>query len=226
MYGVVFYVIWVKKRQLRYLPRRTSHTPDSARLESEAPRLSGYHPVFLVYPFVYLVCITPLIIGRVCLMLGTDLGIPFFAFAGSLLAGNGLFNSILWMTTIVFSAPEDMRATGFDQYSFTRTPARDYGHTVVISGPGSRGYAGTYRKNSKPQSGKEWWWWEKGGLRPWGRSFASEHGRANPDLVHVPWTPSIEGPYIQSSLLSHRALLPRPPPSFLHWGTCTNCRTC
>lgn len=210
LYVVVFYVIWIQKRQLRHLPRRTHHTPDTARLEpEEAPRPSGYHPAFLVYPFVYLVCITPLLIGRLCIILGLDLGISFFAFAGSVSAGNGLLNSILWTSTLVFSAPEDVRASGLDQFSFLRTPARDYGHTVVISGPVSRGYAGTYRKNggrpgaaaasASASDAHEWWWWKMGGLRPWGNSWLSAHERVNPDLVRLPSNPPVEGPYIQSS---------------------------
>lgn len=204
---MVFWVLCIRKRQLRYLPRRRNHTPSTARVDPEAPQLSGYHPAFLVYPFVYLVCITPLIVGRISLILGTDLGIPFFAFAGSILAGNGLFNSILWVSTILFSAPEDMRATGLDQFSFLRTPARNYGHTVIISGPASRGYEGTYRKEPR----KEWWWWKSGGTRPWGRSFVSAHERINPDLVRISSNPPVEGPYIQSqykileNVAAHRA---------------------
>lgn len=164
--------------------------------EPEEPRLSGYHPAFLVYPIVYLVCVTPLIVGRISIILGIDLGIPFFAFAGSILASNGLLNSILWVSTISFSAPEDMRATGLDQFSNLRTPARNYGHTVIISGPGSRGYAGTYQKEPR----KEWWWWRTGGLRPWGNSYLSAHERLNPDLVRITSTPPLDGPYIQSQL--------------------------
>lgn len=143
-----------------------------------------------------MMCITPLVVGRIALILGVDLGISFFAFAGSILAANGLLNSILWTTTIFFSAPEDMRATGLDQFSFLRTPARDYGHTVIISGPVSRGYAGTYEKGK----GKEWWWWKSGGLRPWGSSYVSAHERLNPDLVEISTSPPIEAAGIHSKL--------------------------
>lgn len=120
------------------------------------PEPPDYHPAFLVYPIVYLVCITPLLVGRISIILGVDLGIPFFAFAGAVSAGNGLFNSLLWTSTILFSAPEDVRAAGLDQFRFghgngLRTPARAYGHTVIISGPatastgGDGGHMGTMR---------------------------------------------------------------------------------
>lgn len=193
------------------MPKRRVHTPESARREGEAPRQSGYHPAFLVYPFIYLVCIAPLVIGRVSIIMGIDLGISFFAFAGSVLAANGLFNSILWTTTILFSAPDDMLATGLDRFTFMRTPARNYGHTVVISGPVSQGYTGTYgggaggdRDRDREKGRKEWWWWRAGGQRPWGRSYVSTHESLNPDLIRVysnP-TPIVEGPYIHMNVVT------------------------
>ncbi|KAK2609397.1 hypothetical protein N8I77_002894 [Diaporthe amygdali] len=207
LYAIVFFTLWRQKRSCRHMPQRRLHTPQSARRESEAPQQSGYHPAFLVYPFIYLVCIAPLVIGRVSIIMGYDLGISFFAFAGSILAANGLFNSILWTTTILFSAPEDMEATGLDRFSFMRTPARNYGHTVVISGPVSQGYAGTYRsgRDTQEKERKEWWWWRLGGQRPWGRSYVSTHDSFNPDLIRVysnP-TPVVEGPYIHMNVVTH-----------------------
>lgn len=192
------------------MPQRRLHTPESARRESEAPQKSGYHPAFLVYPFIYLICIAPLVIGRISIILGYDLGISFFAFAGSILAANGLFNSALWTTTILFSAPDDMLATGLDRFSFMRTPARNYGHTVIISGPVSQGYAGTYHARQQQQQEKEdggrreWWWWRLGGQRPWGRSYVSTHESLNPDLIRVYSTPTpvVEGPYIHMNVVT------------------------
>lgn len=190
------------------MPQRRLHTPESARRESEAPRRSGYHPAFLVYPFIYLICIAPLVIGRISIILGYDLGISYFAFAGSILAANGLFNSALWTTTILFSAPDDMVATGLDRFSFMRTPVRNYGHTVVISGPVSQGYAGTYRGardgEEKKERPREWWWWRFGGQRGWGRSYVSTHEAINPDLIRVYSTPEpvVEGPYIHMNVVT------------------------
>lgn len=211
LYAIVFFTLWRQKRSCRHMPQRRLHTPESARRESEAPRQSGYHPAFLVYPFIYLICIAPLVIGRVSIILGYDLGISFFAFAGSILAANGLFNSALWTTTILFSAPDDMVATGLDRFSFMRTPARNYGHTVIISGPVSQGYAGTYRARQQQQEKdggnkdkKEWWWWRFGGQRGWGRSYVSAHDGLNPDLIRVYSSPEpvVEGPYIHMNVVT------------------------
>ncbi|KAK1721392.1 uncharacterized protein BDZ83DRAFT_704636 [Colletotrichum acutatum] len=169
----------------------------------EVRRPSGYHPAFLAYPFVYVACSTPLIIGRIASLLGIDLGILYFAFAGSILAANGLFNSILWITTIVFSEPQDAHNTGLDQFAFVRTPIRDYGHTVIISGPVSRRVP---EPSIVPSSGrKEWWWWKHGGQRGWGRSYANMHEtpRVSAVEVHDRTLPVIvEGPYIQMDIVT------------------------
>lgn len=192
-YIVIFGVLFVQKRSCRHLPRKTVHTPYTAGLETEAPVPSGYHPAFLAYPFVYLVCITPLIVGRIASFVGKDLGISFFAFAGSILAANGLCNSILWTTTILFCGPGDMRDTGLAKFSFVRTPARDYGHTVIISGPCSKGYNNA--RGTAEQ--KEWWWWRLGGM-----SYAKAHERLNPDLVTARTTPPVEGPHIRMDVVT------------------------
>lgn len=188
----------MQKRNCRHLPKKKFHTPYTARLESEAPTPSGYHPAFLVYPFIYLVCITPLVIGRISIIMNKDLGISYFAFAGSILAAHGLLNSILWTSTIMFSASEDMEATGLDKFTFLRTPARDYGHTVTISGPASRGYQGTDGIAEKT----EWWWWKSGGLKSWRSRYTNSHERLNPDLMRINTVPTIEGPYIQMDVVT------------------------
>ncbi|KAK1982357.1 integral membrane protein [Colletotrichum cereale] len=147
--------------------------------EPERRRHTGYHPAFLAYPFVYIGCSVPLVVGRVTSLLGIDLGIYYFAFAGSVLAANGLFNSILWTTTILFSAPQDVRNTGLDRFAFIRTPIRDYGHTVVISGPSSKRIP---LAQIGPRDNKsDWWWWKHGGQRGWGKSYASMHN------MPIPW---------------------------------------
>ncbi|KAI3400403.1 hypothetical protein diail_3420 [Diaporthe ilicicola] len=209
LYAAVVFTLWRQKRSCRDMPQRRVHTPESSQHESEAPRQSGYHPAFLVYPVIYLVCIAPLVIGRISIIMGYDLGISYFAFAGSILAANGLLNSVLWTTTILFSAPQDMVATGLDRFTFMRTPERNYGHTVIISGPVSHGYAGTYRGGGgsggeREKQPKEWWWWRVGGQRPWGRSYVSTHESLNPDLIrlHSSPAPVVEGPYIHMNVVT------------------------
>ncbi|KAK2013515.1 integral membrane protein [Colletotrichum eremochloae] len=171
--------------------------------QSEPPPPTGYHPAFVIYPFVYIGCSVPLVVGRVASLLGIDLGIYYFSFAGSVLAANGLINSILWMSTILFSAPQDVRDTGLDKFAFVRTPVRDYGHTVVISGPASKRVplAQICPRDNK----KDWWWWRHGGQWGWGRSYANMH---NMPIVHAvemhglaPPAP-VEGPFIQMEVVT------------------------
>ncbi|KAJ4415616.1 hypothetical protein N0V82_007250 [Gnomoniopsis sp. IMI 355080] len=197
LYIAIYTVLFIQKRNCRHLPKKKFFTPYTARLESEVPTRSGYHPAFLAYPFVYLLCITPLVIGRITIIMGKDLGIHYFAFAGSLLAAHGLLNSILWTSTILFSASEDMEASGLNKFSFIRTPARDYGHTVTISGPASRGYRVTDGKEKT-----EWWWWRSGGLKNWSFRCDRAHEKFNPDLVRISTAPTIEGPYIQMDVVT------------------------
>ncbi|KDN60269.1 putative integral membrane protein [Colletotrichum sublineola] len=200
LYAYVFFTLWREKRSCRHMPG-TSSTFTNGR-QSEPPPPTGYHPAFVIYPFVYIGCSVPLVVGRVASLLGIDLGIYYFSFAGSVLAANGLINSILWMSTILFSAPQDVRDTGLDQFAFVRTPVRNYGHTVVISGPVSRvPLAQICPRDNK----KDWWWWRHGGQRGWGRSYANMH---NMPIVHAveihglaPPAP-VEGPFIQMEVVT------------------------
>ncbi|KZL84808.1 integral membrane protein [Colletotrichum incanum] len=207
LYAYVFFALWRQKRNCRHLPtKRSSQSQESGfqnNREQEPRRLTGYHPAFLVYPFVYIGCSVPLVVGRVTSLLGIDLGILYFAFAGSVLAANGLFNSILWTSTILFSAPQDVRDTGLDRFAFVRTPIRDYGHSVVISGPSSRRVP--LSEVSPRRNNKDWWWWKHGGQRGWGRSYANAH---NMPVVHAVQMHSlassgpVEGPFIQMEVVT------------------------
>ncbi|KAK1467574.1 integral membrane protein [Colletotrichum cuscutae] len=223
LYSFVFFTLWRQKRSCRHLPEKRASQSEASESgfepghSPEVRRPSGYHPAFLAYPFVYVACSTPLIIGRITSLLGIDLGILYFAFAGSILAANGLFNSILWITTIVFSEPQDAHNTGLDQFAFVRTPIRDYGHTVIISGPVSRRVP---EPSIVPSGGrKEWWWWKHGGQRGWGRSYANMHEtpRVSAVEVHDHTLPVIvEGPYIQMDIVTavtveHAEIQPIPP---------------
>ncbi|OHE95010.1 integral membrane protein [Colletotrichum orchidophilum] len=209
LYSFVFFTLWRQKRSCRYLPEKRVSQSEASEAGFEtghAPgvrRPSGYHPAFLAYPIVYFACSTPLIIGRITSLLGVDLGISYFAFAGSILAANGLFNSILWTTTIIFSKPQDAYSTGLNQFAFVRTPIRDYGHTVVISGPASRIVP---PESIVPSGGrKEWWWWKYGGQRGWGRSYANVHEtpRVRAFEVDNHTLPMIvEGPGIQMDIVT------------------------
>lgn len=80
-----------------------------------------------------------------------------------MVATNGFWNTILWLSTMFFSTQEDMHNTGLDQFAFIRTPkSRRYGNMVWINGPASKGNAA-----ASVRGGAGWWWWRMGGQARW-----------------------------------------------------------
>lgn len=76
---------------------------------------------------------------------------------------------MLWLTTIFFFTPEDMRNTGLEQFAFIRTPAsRKYGNMVWINGPASRRLTGASTRDG------EWWWWKMGGQTRWQAKYSRD----------------------------------------------------
>ncbi|KAF7536634.1 hypothetical protein G7054_g4331 [Neopestalotiopsis clavispora] len=169
LYTMVFWSLWRENRSSRHLPRR--------RVQTREPNLpSGHHPAFLVYPFIYIACTSPLAIARLITVAGGSPSVTYYCIAGLTLGTNGFWNTILWSTTMLFSTPEDMRNTGLDQFAFIRTPiTRRYGNIVHINGPASKrnnnltggldGMAGDGTATSRGGSG--WWWWNLGGQTRW-----------------------------------------------------------
>lgn len=97
------------------------------------------HPAFLIYAVFYVLCTLPLALGRVCTMAKLHVPIGYYCFAGSLIAANGIVDCIIFSATrhsIVFGGAEAVtsKSTGLDTFSFLRTPARNFGHEVMIQG--------------------------------------------------------------------------------------------
>ncbi|KAI1876060.1 uncharacterized protein JN550_001556 [Neoarthrinium moseri] len=154
LYCLVFWSLYHEKRSSRHLPR--GH--DSS---AQGNQPSGHHPAFLIYPFIYIACTSPLAIARLVTISGGNPSVTYYCIAGLILASNGLWNTILWSTTMLISTPEDMRDTGLDKFAFMRTPfSRRYGNMIWIEGPASR--------RDKPASSHSgWWWWSIGGESRW-----------------------------------------------------------
>ncbi|KAH6647041.1 hypothetical protein BKA67DRAFT_684555 [Truncatella angustata] len=150
LYSAVFWSLYSENRSSRHLP---------GRLASHGGNMpSGHHPAFLVYPFIYILCTSPLAIARLITISGGSPSATYYYIAGLTLATNGFWNTILWSTTIIYSTPEDMRNTGLDDFAFIRTPtSRRYGNMVWINGPG------TQRSHAAAAGDGSWWWWKTGG---------------------------------------------------------------
>lgn len=179
IYSLIFYRLYQEGRSSRYMPRRRgSHSTLGSRVSrsgvnmtdggntngpSTPLRPSGHHPAFLIYPCIYTITGTPLILGSLIPIL--ERNPAFMGTAGGLLASTGLLDAILWSSIIVFSKREDMVNTGLDQFSFMRTPeGRTLGNIVFVQGgrnPGGGGGAGgggggpSYYNNNTSNSNKE-----------------------------------------------------------------------
>ncbi|KAK8072893.1 hypothetical protein PG996_006241 [Apiospora saccharicola] len=111
-------------RDLQSLPPRGKKAP---------PRPSGHHPVFLVYPFIYLLVTGPLATGRMLTMAGYNVSMTYYLLAGAISASHGFLNVALWSTCILFMGQKEKERLGLDR--FMQTPReRTYGNMVWIQG--------------------------------------------------------------------------------------------
>lgn len=168
IYSYIFYRLWREGRSSRFMPRHrgsaTTTAPplitgrDNGR-DSTALRPSGHHPAFLIYPCIYTITGTPLILGS--LIPALERNARFMGAAGTLLAVTGLLDTILWSSIILFSKKEDLANTGLDQFSFMRTPeGRTLGNIVFVQG-GEQANDGRVRRQSW-HSRKDKGWWRLG----------------------------------------------------------------
>lgn len=184
IYGYIFYRLWREGRSSRFMPRRggsdiapitrTTSGRESGRESTTALRPSGHHPAFLIYPCIYTVTGTPLILGS--LIPALERNPQFMGGAGTLLALTGLLDSILWSSIILFSKREDLANTGLDQFSFMRTPeGRTLGNIVFVQGGGEGEQANERRaKRQSWHSKKEKGWWRLGDRASSSQSLSRE----------------------------------------------------
>ncbi|KAI1362699.1 hypothetical protein F5Y08DRAFT_355177 [Xylaria arbuscula] len=110
-----------------------------------------HHPVFLIYPVIYLLCILPLAIGRVSTMAGSEPSLGYFCAAGALVASNGWLDVLLFTTTrrsIVFAHADELgdEDTGVGTFAFLKP--QTFGNTVWVRG-------GDEESRKQPTGG--WW---------------------------------------------------------------------
>ncbi|KAJ4386573.1 hypothetical protein N0V93_009471 [Gnomoniopsis smithogilvyi] len=187
IYGYIFYRLWREGRSSRFMPRRQgSESASVSRVtsgrdggtDSTALRPSGHHPAFLIYPCIYTLTGTPLILGSLIPVL--ERNARFMGAAGSLLAVTGLLDTVLWSSIILFSKNEDLANTGLDQFSFMRTPeGRTLGNIVFVQG-GDQGNERRVRRQSW-HSRKEKGWWRLGDRASISQSPSREWGPESDD---------------------------------------------
>ncbi|KAM0327594.1 hypothetical protein ACHAQA_005887 [Verticillium albo-atrum] len=108
---------------------------------------------FLLYPFIYVICTTPLAAGRVASMAGARPSLEYFCFAGAMIACNGWLDVLLYATTrrsIVFSDVPPSQDTGLETFAFMRTPPnRRFGNVVFVAGGADNTATDDYRGHSR-----------------------------------------------------------------------------
>ncbi|KAF3356959.1 hypothetical protein VDGD_04720 [Verticillium dahliae] len=108
---------------------------------------------FLLYPFIYVICTTPLAAGRVASMAGATPSLAYFCFSGSMIACNGWLDVLLYATTrrsIVFSDLPPSQDTGLETFAFMRTPPnRRFGNVVFVAGGAENMVNDDYRGHSR-----------------------------------------------------------------------------
>lgn len=172
VYSNIFYKLWKEGRSSRFMPRRrhgsssTGTTHLSVRDEnhertSTPLRPSGHHPAFLIYPCIYLIVGTPLMLGSS--IPGLETSPAFMGFAGTILASTGLLDAILWSSIIFLSGKEDLANTGLDQFTFVRTPeGRTLGNIVFVQGGRGSAVPDDRHHRHSWHSRKDKGWWRLG----------------------------------------------------------------
>ena len=161
LYAMIFYRLWREGRSSRYMPNRQASIASSSRArgrDGTPLRPSGHHPAFLVYPCIYIITGTPIMLGSLIKTL--ERSPVFMGASGALLALTGLLDSILWSSIIYFSNKEDMQNAGLDHFTFVRTPeGRTLGNIVFVQG----GNENWKRQSWHSKKAKDQGWWRLGG---------------------------------------------------------------
>lgn len=124
--------------------------------ESTPLRPSGHHPAFLVYPCIYMITGTPVLLGS--LIPALERTPMFMGVAGALLAATGLLDSALWSSIILFSNKDDIHNSGLDHFTFLRTPeGRTLGNIVLVQGGNENWKRASWHSKRKDQG-----WWRLG----------------------------------------------------------------
>ncbi|PSR76245.1 hypothetical protein BD289DRAFT_177401 [Coniella lustricola] len=195
LYGYMFYKLKQQNRSSRLMPwnkdplsRSDDDDKDFDEDDRSSTRLrpSGHHPAFLIYPCIYGITGTPLMLGSVIPALENN--VPFMGVCGALLGTTGLMDALLWSSILLFCKKECLAEIGLDKFAFMRTPeGRTLGNIVIVQGGSgaaggmdddgafSKGHAGN--RNTRGQSWhskKDHGWWRLRDRNGSQRSFSTE----------------------------------------------------
>jgi hypothetical protein len=104
------------------------------------PTIHGATPLMILYPAIYVICTSPLAIGRIAALAGANISLEYFCAAGTMIACNGWLDVLLYASTradIVFSEFPPGEETGIDTFAFMGK-ARHIGPVTTIEGNANR----------------------------------------------------------------------------------------
>ncbi|KAJ4423696.1 hypothetical protein N0V82_001582 [Gnomoniopsis sp. IMI 355080] len=179
------------------LKRSNTETSRSFAERQQSTRLrpSGHHPAFLIYPVVFTLCSAPVTLGSVFAV--TENSITFMAISGPIMALTGLFDTILWSSTILFSDEKTIKQTGLDRFAVTsESQRRALGNLVWVQGGGGGGGGGQHagdleggtgqrRQKAAKRNGRRDWWPTRGDLESDSREQIRPVGDVVDKGVHV-----------------------------------------
>ena len=105
IYGVIFLT----------LKTRSNHQSLSE------PTVHGATPLMILYPLIYVICTSPLAIGRIVALSGVEVSLEYFCAAGTMIACNGWLDVLLYASTraeILFSEYPPGEETGLETFAF------------------------------------------------------------------------------------------------------------
>ncbi|KAF5494802.1 hypothetical protein CGCS363_v009930 [Colletotrichum siamense] len=104
--------------------------------------------LFLLYPLIFLICTTPLAVGRMMGTRGVKLSPEYLCFAGAMITSNGWLDVILFSTTrraILFHTSPDDQNLGIETFNLTPL-GQQFGHRVWIT-------SGSKKKQNERKNG-------------------------------------------------------------------------
>jgi hypothetical protein len=85
------------------------------------PFIHGATPLMILYPLIYVICTSPLAVGRIAALSGNHVSLGYFCAAGTMIACNGWLDVLLYASTradIVFSEFAPGEETGLETFAF------------------------------------------------------------------------------------------------------------
>jgi hypothetical protein len=103
----------------------------------------------ILYPAIYVICTSPLAIGRIVTLSGKDVPLGYFCVAGTMIACNGWLDVLLYASTradIVFSEFPPGEETGLETFAFMGKGHKLGTVTTIHAGDRTSSRLGTLRR--------------------------------------------------------------------------------